>query len=93
MSASASKGWGCRGRGRGAKRPAPCMAKQSIGKMGKDDRRMVLFPKLGAVYWMATDFWERFYSVPVTLESKTGPGLFKADFNGLEYDVLVSQKF
>lgn len=54
---------------------------------------MILFPKLGAVYWIATDFWERFYSVPVTLEGKTGPGRFAADFNGMDYEVTRRELF
>jgi len=54
---------------------------------------MILFPKLGAVYWIVTDFWEQFYSVPVTLEGKTGPGRFTADFNGMKYDVTRRDLF
>lgn len=28
---------------------------------------MVVNPELGGRYWIVTDFWERFYSVPVTI--------------------------
>jgi hypothetical protein len=28
---------------------------------------MVLFPRNGCAYWFVTDYWERFYAVPVTV--------------------------
>ena len=36
---------------------------------------MILFPKVGRVYWYITDAWEEFFAVPVKIESRGG--LFK----------------
>ena len=36
--------------------------------MRKDFVVMILFPIVGRMYWMVTDFHERFYPVPVRIE-------------------------
>lgn len=33
---------------------------------------MVLFPRIGKLYWIVTDLYETFCAVPVTLERKGG---------------------
>ena len=33
---------------------------------------MILFPKIGGVYWYVTDAWEKFFAVPVRVIARGG---------------------
>ena len=33
---------------------------------------MIAIPKKGRVYWYVTDFWEAFYTIPVTVKWRKG---------------------